>query len=135
MLRQGRISDQFWALVEPLIPASPGRRGRPSGTSGHAGDTAPVRQGRTSQRSSDRDAAEEGACASVAAVGNAASLPEPQLAALLAYLRVERRWSSAMASFGLTTGNLVGPFWDGVRDSTLPQLISRGGAGAGLVSQ
>lgn len=29
MVRQGQISDEFWAVVEPLLPTSEGRRGRP----------------------------------------------------------------------------------------------------------
>ncbi len=29
MVRQGQISDEFWAVVEPLLPTSQGRRGRP----------------------------------------------------------------------------------------------------------
>ena len=29
MVRQGQISDEFWAVVEPLLPSSEGRRGRP----------------------------------------------------------------------------------------------------------
>lgn len=29
MVRQERISDEFWAVVEPLLPSSEGRRGRP----------------------------------------------------------------------------------------------------------
>lgn len=28
-MRQGQISDEFWAVVEPLLPSSVGRRGRP----------------------------------------------------------------------------------------------------------
>lgn len=28
MVRQGQISDEFWAVVEPLLPSSQGRRGR-----------------------------------------------------------------------------------------------------------
>ncbi len=29
MVRQGQISDEFWAIVKPLLPSSAGRRGRP----------------------------------------------------------------------------------------------------------
>ncbi|MGL5867316.1 MAG: transposase, partial [Dermatophilaceae bacterium] len=29
MVRQGQVSDEFWAVVEPLLPSSRGRRGRP----------------------------------------------------------------------------------------------------------
>lgn len=29
MVRQGQISDEFWAIVGPLLPSSAGRRGRP----------------------------------------------------------------------------------------------------------
>lgn len=29
MVRQGVLSDEFWAVVEPLLPSSRGRRGRP----------------------------------------------------------------------------------------------------------
>ncbi len=29
MVRQGQISDEFWEVVEPMLPASRGRRGRP----------------------------------------------------------------------------------------------------------
>lgn len=29
MVRQGQISDEFWAVVEPLLPSAAGRRGRP----------------------------------------------------------------------------------------------------------
>lgn len=29
MVRQGQVSDEFWAIVEPLLPSSRGRRGRP----------------------------------------------------------------------------------------------------------
>ena len=29
MVRQGQVSDEFWAVVEPLLPSSQGRRGRP----------------------------------------------------------------------------------------------------------
>lgn len=29
MVREGQISDEFWAVVEPLLPSSAGRRGRP----------------------------------------------------------------------------------------------------------
>ncbi len=29
MVRQGQIPDEFWAVVEPLLPTSQGRRGRP----------------------------------------------------------------------------------------------------------
>lgn len=29
MVRQGQLSDEFWAIVEPLLPSSQGRRGRP----------------------------------------------------------------------------------------------------------
>lgn len=29
MVRQGQIPDEFWAVVEPLLPTSLGRRGRP----------------------------------------------------------------------------------------------------------
>lgn len=29
MVRQGQITDEFWAVVEPLLPTSRGRRGRP----------------------------------------------------------------------------------------------------------
>ena len=28
MVRQGQVSDEFWAVVEPLLPSSVGRRGR-----------------------------------------------------------------------------------------------------------
>ena len=28
-MREGQISDEFWAIVEPLLPISQGRRGRP----------------------------------------------------------------------------------------------------------
>ena len=28
-MRQGQISDEFWEIVEPLLPSSAGRRGRP----------------------------------------------------------------------------------------------------------
>lgn len=28
MVRQGQVSDEFWAIVEPLLPSSEGRRGR-----------------------------------------------------------------------------------------------------------
>ena len=28
MVRQGQVSDEFWAVVEPLLPSSEGRRGR-----------------------------------------------------------------------------------------------------------
>lgn len=28
MVRQGQVSDEFWAVVEPLLPCSAGRRGR-----------------------------------------------------------------------------------------------------------
>ncbi len=27
-MRQGQVSDEFWAVVEPLLPSSVGRRGR-----------------------------------------------------------------------------------------------------------
>lgn len=29
MVRMGQVSDEFWAVVEPLLPSSEGRRGRP----------------------------------------------------------------------------------------------------------
>lgn len=29
MVRMGVLSDEFWAIVEPLLPSSQGRRGRP----------------------------------------------------------------------------------------------------------
>ncbi len=29
MVRQGQITDEFWEIVEPLLPVSEGRRGRP----------------------------------------------------------------------------------------------------------
>lgn len=29
MVREGQISDEFWAIVEPLLPTSQGLRGRP----------------------------------------------------------------------------------------------------------
>lgn len=29
MVRKGVLSDEFWAVVEPLLPSSQGRRGRP----------------------------------------------------------------------------------------------------------
>ncbi len=29
MVRQGQVSDEFWAVVRPLLPTTEGRRGRP----------------------------------------------------------------------------------------------------------